>query len=68
MALFSPDLRFGWAIHVVQEVKLLMKKEDWYSTINLIEFFFQYSVVVAGWFMFHLVFSYIISLLRFANT
>jgi hypothetical protein len=31
-------------------------------------FFFQYSVVVAGWFMFHLVFSYIISLLRFANT
>jgi hypothetical protein len=27
MALFSPDLRFGWAIHVVQEVKLLMKKE-----------------------------------------
>jgi hypothetical protein len=27
MALFSLDLRFGWAIHVVQEVKLLMKKE-----------------------------------------
>lgn len=26
--LYSPDLREGWGVHVVQEVKLLAKKED----------------------------------------
>ncbi|XP_047315109.1 uncharacterized protein LOC124919034, partial [Impatiens glandulifera] len=26
--LYSPDLKFGWGIHVVQEVKLLAKKAD----------------------------------------
>ena len=26
--MYSPDLRNGWGIHVVQEVKLLAKKED----------------------------------------
>lgn len=26
--LYSPDLRAGWGIHVVQEVKILVKKED----------------------------------------
>ncbi|CAK8540955.1 unnamed protein product [Lathyrus sativus] len=29
--MYSPDLRFGWGIHVVQEVKLLAKKEDRFS-------------------------------------
>lgn len=26
--MYSPDLKSGWGIHVVQEVKLLAKKED----------------------------------------
>ena len=26
--MYSPDLRSGWGVHVVQEVKLLAKKED----------------------------------------
>jgi hypothetical protein len=26
--MYSPDLKNGWGIHVVQEVKLLAKKED----------------------------------------
>ena len=26
--MYSPDLKFGWGIHVVQEVKLLAKKQD----------------------------------------
>lgn len=26
--MYSPDLKAGWGVHVVQEVKLLARKED----------------------------------------
>jgi hypothetical protein len=35
--MYSPDLRFGWGIHVVQEVKLLAKKEDRFSLDSAID-------------------------------
>jgi hypothetical protein len=35
--MYSPDLMFGWGIHVVQEVKLLAKKEDRFSLDSAID-------------------------------
>ncbi|XP_004492061.1 uncharacterized protein [Cicer arietinum] len=35
--MYSPDLKFGWGIHVVQEVKLLAKKEDRFSLDSAID-------------------------------
>ncbi|RDX97246.1 hypothetical protein CR513_19998, partial [Mucuna pruriens] len=35
--MYSPDLKNGWGIHVVQEVKLLAKKEDRFAHDSAIE-------------------------------
>lgn len=35
--MYSPDLKNGWGIHVVQEVKLLAKKEDRFALDSAIE-------------------------------
>ncbi|KAK7273123.1 hypothetical protein RIF29_14169 [Crotalaria pallida] len=35
--MYSPDLKNGWGIHVVQEVKLLAKKEDRFSLDSAID-------------------------------
>jgi hypothetical protein len=35
--MYSPDLKNGWGIHVVQEVKLLANKEDRGSLDSAIE-------------------------------
>lgn len=35
--MYSPDLKNGWGIHVVQEVKLLAKKEDRFALDSAID-------------------------------
>lgn len=47
--LYSPDLASGWGVHVVQEVKLLAKKQDREAMDTAIEELMQCSVSRYKW-------------------